>query len=96
MVIRPVLICCFLKKFVSISILTYSESSETVSRFVVSLFDPLPARLLCPWNYPGKNPGVGSHSLLQEIVPTQTSNPSLPHCRQILYCLSYSGSPFKL
>ena len=27
------------------------------------------------------------------IFPTQGSNPGLPHCRQILYCLSYQGSP---
>ena len=27
-----------------------------------------PARLLCPWNSPGKNTGVGCHSLLQGIV----------------------------
>ena len=24
-----------------------------------------PARLLCPWNFPGKNTGVGYHLLLQ-------------------------------
>ena len=46
------------------------------------------ARLLCPWNSPGKNTGVGSHSLLQGIFLTQGLNPGLPHCRQILYCLS--------
>ena len=23
-----------------------------------------PARLLCPWDFPGKNTGVGSHALL--------------------------------
>ena len=28
---------------------------------------------------PGKNIGVGSHSLLQGIFPTQGSNPGLPH-----------------
>ena len=28
-----------------------------------------PARLLCPWTSPGKNTGVGSHSLLQGIFP---------------------------
>ena len=28
------------------------------------------------------------------IFPTQESNPGLPHCRQILYCLSRQGSPF--
>ena len=32
-----------------------------------------PARLLCPWNSPGKNTGVGCHSLLQGIFPTQGS-----------------------
>ena len=42
---------------------------------------------------PGKNTGVGSHSLLQGIFPTQGSNPGLPHCRQILYCLNHQGSP---
>ena len=25
-----------------------------------------PARLLCPWNFPGKNTGVGGHFLLQQ------------------------------
>ena len=37
--------------------------------------------------------GEGCHSLLQEIFPTQGSNPGLPHCRRILYQLSYKGSP---
>ena len=45
-------------------------------------------------NSPGKSTGVGSHSLLQGIFPTQGSNPGLPHCRQILYQLSYKGNPF--
>ena len=40
-----------------------------------------------------KNTGVGSLSLLQRIFPTQESNWSLLHCRQILYQLSYPGSP---
>ena len=44
-----------------------------------------PTRFLCPWNSPGKNTAVGSHSLLQGIFPTQGSNPGLPQCRQILY-----------
>ena len=42
---------------------------------------------------PGQNTGVGSLSLLQGIFPTQGLNPGLPHCRQILYQLSYQGSP---
>ena len=42
---------------------------------------------------PGQNTGVGSLSLLQGIFPTQGWNPSLLHCRQILYQLSHKGSP---
>ena len=51
-------------------------------------------RLLCPWKSPGKITGVGCHFLLQGIFPTQGSNLGLLHCRQILYCLSYQGSPW--
>ena len=36
----------------------------------------------------------GNHSLLQGIFLTQGLNPGLPHCRQILYQLSYKGSHF--
>ena len=46
-----------------------------------------PARLLCPWDSPGKNTGVGCHALLQGIFLTQGSNPGLLHCRQILYTI---------
>ena len=49
-------------------------------------------RLLCPWDLPGKNTGVGCHYLFQGIFPTQVSNPGLLHCRQILYHLKYKGS----
>ena len=46
------------------------------------------ARLLCPWNSPGKNPGVGCHALLQGIFPTQGLKLCLLcflHCWWILY-----------
>ena len=36
-----------------------------------------PARLICPWDSPGKNTGVGCHALLQVIFLTQGSNPHL-------------------
>ena len=36
-----------------------------------------PTRLLCPWQFPGKNTGVGCHLLLQGIFPTQGLNPHL-------------------
>ena len=32
----------------------------------------VPIRLLCPWNFLGKNTGVDSHSLLQGIKPWET------------------------
>ena len=63
----------------------------------LTLCDPMdcgpPSRLLCPWDSPGKNTGVGCHALLQGIFPTQRMNPSLLHCRWILYHLSHQGSP---
>ena len=48
--------------------------------------------LYSPWNYPGQNTGVDSHSLLQGTFPTQGSKPGLLHCRRILYHLSRQGS----
>ena len=41
--------------------------------------------LLCPWDSPGKNTGVGCHLLLQGIFPTLGSNPPLLHWRHILH-----------
>ena len=52
-----------------------------------------PRGLYRPRNAPGQNTGVGSLSLLRGVFPTQGSNPSLPHCGQILYQLSHQGSP---
>ena len=52
-----------------------------------------PKDLHNPWNSPGHNTGVGSCSLLQEILLAQELNLGLPHCRQILYHLSHQGSP---
>ena len=50
-------------------------------------------RLLCPWDLPGKNTGMGSHSLLQDIFLIQGSNLGFLHCRQMLYHLRHQGSP---
>ena len=52
-----------------------------------------PAKLLCPWDSPGKNTGVDCHALLQAVFPSQGSNPGLQHCGQMLYHLSHQGSP---
>ena len=56
---------------------------------------PRNARLLCPWDSPGKNTGVGCHALLQGIFSTQGSNLHLfwlLHCRWILYRWATRGS----
>ena len=59
--------------------------------------DSNPTRLLCPWDSPGRNTGVGCRFLLQGIFPTQGSNPcllSLLHCRLILYHWATWGNKF--
>ena len=66
---------------------------ELVAQLCPTLCDPMDCRLLCPLDSPGKNTGVGCHSLLQGIFPTQGSNQRLLiiSCRQILYHLSRQG-----
>ena len=66
-----------------------------VAQSCPTLCDPMdcniPASSL--WGFLGKSSRVGCHFLLQGIFPTQGSNPSLRHCRQMLYCPSHQGSP---
>ena len=52
-----------------------------------------PARLLCPWNFIGKNTGVHSHFLLQGTFLTQGSNSSLLHWQVDSLPLSHQGRP---
>ena len=74
------------------------SESESVSHSVVS--DSLSthglqtSRLLCSWILQARIP-VGCYLPLQGIFLTQELNPSLLHCRQILYYLSHQGSPRK-
>ena len=49
------------------------------------------SRLLCPWDSPGKNTGVGCHAFLQGVFPTQGLKPDLLHCRWILYHMSHEA-----
>ena len=63
-----------------------------VTHLCLTLCDPKNCSLLgssVHEDSPGKHTGVGCHSLLQGIFSTQGSNPDLPHCRWILYCLSH-------
>ena len=48
-----------------------------------------PTRLLCLWNFPGKNTGVGNHSLLQGIFLTQGLTQVSCIAEGILYCLNH-------
>ena len=71
-------VCMYVRRSVTSSIFCPSELELT--------------RLLCPWDPPDRNTGVGSHSHLQGIFPTQGLNPGLLYYRQILYQLSHQGS----
>ena len=55
---------------------------------------PLSTRLLCPWEFPRKNTGVGCHFLLQGIFLTQGSNPCLLHWQMDSLPLSHPGSHY--
>ena len=74
----------FIYLFMKVEVVIY----ESGSRLVVS--DSLqPHGLYSPWDSPGQDAGMGSHSVLQGMFPTQGLNPGLPHCRRILYQLSH-------
>ena len=62
---------------VKIEVHTYSVMSESLQPHRL-----LPTRFLCPWDYPGKNTGVGCHFLLQGIFLTQGSNLHLLHWQE--------------
>ena len=58
----------------SLCVLSHLQSCLTLWPYQLQ-----PARLLCPWDSPGKNTGLGSHSLPQGIFPTHGLNPDLLH-----------------
>ena len=67
-----------------------------VTQLYPTLCDPMvcsPPGSSAHGDSPGKNTGVGCHALLQGLFPTQGLNPGLPHCRQLLHCLSHQRSP---
>ena len=66
------------------------ESEVKVSQLCLILCNPMDCS---PWDSPDQTTGVGSHSLLQGIFPTQGSNPGFLHCGQILYQLNHQASP---
>ena len=48
-----------------------------------------PTRLLCPWGFSRQEYWTG----LPSPPPWDLPNPDLPHCKQILYCLSHQRRP---
>ena len=66
-----------------------SDSLWTYGLYAISL--------LCPWDSPGKNTGVGCHALLQEILPTQGSNPYLfVSCIANMFFLAPPGKSMRI
>ena len=88
--------------FIIVSILCFKNLRTSTGRYAVrakslqlcsTLCDPLdcsPPSILCPWDSPGKNAGVGCHALLLGIFLTQESNPSF------LCLLYWQASSLKL
>ena len=67
----------------------------SVTKSCPTLYDPTePTRLLCPWDSPGKNTGVGCHFLLQGIFLMQGSNHVSCIGRQVLYHWTTWEAPF--
>ena len=71
-----------------IFLLSSSALSSSVTPWTVA------TRLLCPWRFPGQNTGVGCHSHLQGIFPTQGSDHVSPAWQAPLLPLSHHGIPF--
>ena len=72
------------------------KEKNEVAQWYPTLCNPMdcsPTKLLCPWDFPGKDTGVGCHFLLQRIFPIQGLNLGLYHCRQMLCHLSHQGMP---
>ena len=94
------------KLLTSISLILLQESYITEGIHFETGFLSCPVLIANLWtvafqaplsmDFSGKGTGVGCHFLLQEIFPTQGSNPGLPHCRQTLYCLSLEECPMSI
>ena len=78
-------------------LLLYCHCSYLASKSRPTLCNPMDYSLpgsLCPWDFPGKNTGVGCHFLLQGILLTQGSNPCLLHWQVDSLPLSHQGGSF--
>ena len=64
-----VCVCVCVCAHVCVCTLHHSVMSDSLRPIGLS-----PTKLLCPWDSPGRNTGVGGHALLQGIFPTQGLN----------------------
>ena len=93
--------------YVSGTILALQAKIVLVIQSCLTLYNPMN----CIAHLPGKNTGVGCHSLFQGDLPNPGIKPGspalqadsvlseslgLPHGKWILYCLSHQGSPWIL
>ena len=73
----------FCSGYISHKALYWKTCTCVLSRWVTSnSLQPhrlQPTRFFCPWDPPGKNPGLDCHALLQGTFPTQGSNLHLLH-----------------
>ena len=58
---------------------TYTKFDSLVAKSCLTLLRPPLARVLCPWDFSGRNTGVGCHFHHQGIFPTQALNSSFLH-----------------
>ena len=73
-------------------VLTCMRSRSLMSNSMQATDCMQPTRLLCPWNFPSKDIGVGCRFLLQSIFPTLGSSPRLLHWRVDPWPLCHRGS----
>ena len=77
----------------SLPFLWWWLSLRCVRFFATPCTIALPPRLLCPWDFPGKNTRVGCHFLLQGILSTQGLNPHLLNWQADSLPLTHQESP---
>ena len=73
----------------------FKQSMCFVIQLCLTLCDPMDCSSSVYRDSPGKTTEVGCHALLQEIFPTQRSNPGVLLCRWILYLLSHQETYFQ-
>ena len=77
-------------------LLRYVLFCPLVAKSCPTLFvNPWTARFLCPWDFPGKNTGVGCYFLLWRAFLTQGWNPCLLHQLTDSLPLSHHESPLR-